>query len=125
MIDVKVNGSFKNTDSFLKKIVKQDYMSRLKYYGQKGVDLLSSATPRDTGKTANSWDYRIERYDTYTRIVWTNDNRASDGTPIAIYIQYGHMTGSNTYIQGRDYINPAMRPLFDKIANEISEEVRR
>lgn len=125
MISVKVNGSFKNTDTFLKKIIKHDYTSMLNRYGKKGVELLSSATPRDTGKTAASWYYRIENTSKGVRIVWCNNNKASDGTPIAIYIQYGHMTGSNYYVQGIDYINPALKPLFDEIAYDITREINR
>lgn len=83
------------------------------------------ATPKDTGKTSQSWSYTVSITKDSASIIWTNDNVTTDGTPIAVLIQYGHGTKSGSYVKGIDYINPAMKPIFDKIANEIWEEVTR
>ncbi len=89
-----------------------------------GVDALSAATPVDTGLTASSWGYEIHSSGATSSIVWTNSN-VNDGIPIAILIQYGHGTRSGAYVQGRDFINPAMRSVFDNIANAVWKEVTR
>lgn len=94
----------------------------LQKYGREGVRALSSATPIDSGKTANSWDYEIKQYQGGARISWTNSN-VVDGVPIAIILQYGHGTRNGGYVQGRDYINPAIQPIFDKLAKDVWEEV--
>ena len=90
----------------------------LEKYGQEGVKILSEATPVDSGKTANSWDYKIVKTKSTTTIEWINTN-VVDGVSIAIILQYGHGTENGGYIQGRDYINPIMRPLFDKLLDEM------
>lgn len=124
MVVVKHKGDFKNTEKFLQKLSKFDAMSVLKKYAQEGVAALAAATPVDSGLTARSWGYEITRTkDSYT-ISWTNTNIV-DGVPIAVIIQYGHGTGNGGWVQGRDYINPAIRPIFDKIANEAWREVTR
>ena len=89
-----------------------------------GVSALSSATPIDTGKTAASWGYEIESDDDGTRIIWTNSN-VNKNVNIAIILQYGHGTGTGGYVQGRDYINPAMQPVFDQIADAVWREVTK
>lgn len=101
-----------------------DYVNLLEKYAIKGVEALSLATPEDTGKTAASWTYDIRRTSSGLAIVWRNTNIVN-GVPIAVILQYGHATGTGGYVEGRDYINPAIRPIFDKIAKSAWEEVTR
>ena len=115
-------GNFQKTDNFLKKAKQGDYFRSLERFAQEGVDALASATPIDSGKTAASWDYTISRSKGSVSITWTNSN-INDGVNIAIIIQYGHGTRNGGYVQGRDYINPAIRPVFDKIAENVWKEV--
>lgn len=96
----------------------------LSKYGQIGVDALSSATPVDTGKTASSWSYKIKRQNGKISLEFHNSN-INKGVPIAIILQYGHATSNGGWVQGRDYINPAVQPLFDKIIEELRKEVDR
>lgn len=124
MISITCKGDFRKTETFLNKLRRQDFLSRLDEFGKKGVDALASATPTDTGATAMSWSYEIHRSTEGVSIVWTNSNMA-DGVPIAVLLQYGHGTGTGGYVEGRDYINPAIRPVFDEIANQAMEEVRK
>lgn len=98
-------------------------LSMLEKYGQKGVSLLASATPVDTGLTASSWEYRIVETDRGVKIDFINTNIQKDWAPIAILLQYGHATRNGGWVQGRDYINPAIQPLFDKLADDAWEEV--
>ena len=93
-------------------------------YGQAGVAALASATPVDTGLTAASWGYKIERAATSSKIIFTNSN-IQNGVPIAIILQYGHATGNGGWVEGRDYINPAIQPIFDAILEEACKEVRK
>jgi hypothetical protein len=123
MISVTHSGSFKNLENFLEKNEKLDIDRYLDMYGQKGVEALSEATPRDTGKTAASWGYKIIKSKNKTTIIWTNDNVVDDWYNVALMIQYGHGTGSGVYVEGVDYINPAIRSIFDKMAEEIWKEV--
>lgn len=122
MITVKAKGDFRKSRSFLEKMLNVFKAGELDKYGRMGVQALSSATPSDTGKTAKSWDYKIVRTRNGVSIYWTNSN-VNDEVPIAVILQYGHATGWGTYVKGTDYINPAMRPVFDKIANGVWEEV--
>ena len=122
MIKFTQKGDFKKTDTFLKKILKLDYKSILSRYGQKGVEALRQNTPVDSGLTANSWDYKIVENAGSVSIYWKNTN-LQDGVPIAVIIQYGHGTGTGGYVQGIDYINPALRPIFDEIAESLWKEV--
>lgn len=125
MASVKLRGNFKNTEAFLKRSLNKDYMSILHKYGKEGVDILASATPIDSGATARSWDYDIkESYKSGVTIFWTNSNVVDD-VSIAIILQYGHGTRNGGYVEGRDYINPVMQPLFDKIAEDLWREVIR
>ena len=96
---------------------RREYLNVLDEFGRDGVQALRNATPVDSGATAEAWDYEIKRTRNYTEIVWTNSN-INDGVPIAVILQYGHGTGTGGYVQGRDYINPAIRPIFDKIAEK-------
>lgn len=122
MITIKQRGDFKKTDNFLAKILKRDYVSILKKYGQEGVNALSKATPYDTGLTANSWYYEIEDTDNGLRIYWKNSN-VNKGVNVAVILQYGHGTGTGGYVEGVDYINPALKPVFQKIADGAWDEV--
>lgn len=117
MITFEQNGDFKNTERFLKKMSSVDIASALKSLAQEGVRALSAATPIDSGSTSVSWGYEITRSKTSTSITWTNSN-VENGFPVAIMLQYGHGTGTGGYVRGRDYINPAIQPVFDKIAEE-------
>lgn len=122
MISVSVKGNFKNTESFLNNIKKRAYIKSLDRYGQKGVDALAAATPRDSGKTASSWAYEVYDFGDTIKIVWYNNN-VNKWANIAVLLQYGHATRNGGYVQGRDYINPAMQPIFDQIAEEAWAEV--
>lgn len=122
MIKVTHKGSFNNTTKFFKSMKEKQYLHTLHRYGQEGVDALSAATPRDTGTTANSWSYEVRQGRNEVSIYWTNSN-APNGVPVAVLIQYGHATRNGGYVQGIDYINPALKPIFDKIANDIWKEV--
>ena len=108
-----------DTKLYLHRMKTEPYFKELAPYAELGVQALASATPVDTGKTAASWDYEIERSGAGARIVWTNTNVTRDGDPIAIMLQYGHGTGTGGYVQGRAYINPAIQPIFDEIAEEV------
>jgi hypothetical protein len=123
MISVKTSGSFNNTESFLKRS-KNFSLSSLDQYGREGVAALAAATPVDTGKTAASWDYKIKKTDGSVTITFVNNNIV-DGNCIAILLQYGHGTRNGGYVVGRDYINPAIRPVFDKIAKSAWSEVTK
>lgn len=113
---------FKNTMNFLNKLLKRKYLENLDRFGQLGVERLAAATPVDTGKTAASWGYKIQVDDKRTKITWTNSN-VNDGACVAILIQYGHATRNGSWVEGIDYVNPAMRPMFEQIANDVWKEV--
>ena len=104
-------------------MLKGDIFSGLDRYGQEGVDALANATPKESGETANSWRYRIIRKRGFVTIEWYNTH-VNDGANIAVLIQYGHGTGTGGYVQGIDYINPSIRPVFDRIADEIWKKVK-
>ena len=122
MISIRQKGDFKKTDKFLEKARQQRMAEFLAPYGRRGVELLSVSTPRDTGKTAESWDYEIVSEGGSTKLVWINSN-VNKGVNIAILLQYGHGTRNGGYVVGRDYINPAVQPLFDEIAQNAWKEV--
>lgn len=122
MFKITSKGDFSKTFKFLNKIESFSIMNALEKYAQEGVAALSSATPVDSGATANSWGYEIVSSGDRHTIYWTNSNE-NGGVLIAIILQYGHGTGTGGYVEGRDYINPAMRPIFDKIAEEAWREV--
>lgn len=123
MFGVKQRGSFKNLDKFLYTVSKGDVYSVLESLGQRGVDALASSTPVDSGITAGSWGYLIERENGKVRIVWTNSSQ-NQGLSIAILLQYGHGTGTGGYVEGRDYINPAIQPIFDDIADAVWQAIK-
>lgn len=122
MIRFESHGSLQRTEDFLTKMKSLNIRSVLEPYGKAGVDALSNATPADTGLAAQSWSYEIEKTGSGWTISWHNDN-VENGFPVAIMIQTGHGTGTGGYVPGRDYINPAMRPIFDRIANEAWKAV--
>ena len=124
MIGVTHSGSFRNTERFLKRMSRRQQFPSLDTYGQRGVDALANATPKDTRETSKRWRYTIEQDHTGITISWYNDNEEQN-VPIVILIQYGHATGTGGYVQGRDFINPVMQPLFDQIAYEIWKKVTR
>lgn len=123
-VTLKYKGELKKTRKFLTRSIKEEYLNALDQYGEAGVRALATATPVDTGKTADSWDYRITRTKTGAKIEWTNGN-VNEGVNIAVILQYGHGTRNGGYVEGIDYINPAMKPLFDKIAEDAWEEVTK
>lgn len=118
MVSFTSSGSWSRTEHFLALIQRGQFFRNLEDAGQRGVDALAAATPRDTGLTAESWSYRVEVGLGSAKIEWTNSN-INEGVPIAVILQYGHGTGTGGYVQGRDYINPAMQPIFDNIADEV------
>lgn len=122
MIRITQQGDFSKTLGFLKKLSKAQVLKILNRYGQLGVDALRAATPKRTGKTAESWGYEINANGSYAQIVWSNSNE-NQGRYIAVLIQYGHGLPQGGYVAGIDYINPAMRPVFEQIANEVWLEV--
>ena len=124
MITFRHKGNFSRTDSFLKKLRNSDYLRVLEKYGREGVAALASATPTDSGVTAASWYYTIEKTGGTTRISFGNAN-VNDGVSIAIILQYGHGTGTGGWVQGRDYINPAIQPIFDRLASDAWREVTK
>lgn len=122
LVVMKQSGSLKNFEGFLYKNRKRRLYQLLNEYGKQGVELLRDATPVDTGKTATGWDYEIEVNSQGVSLYWVNNN-VNEGVPIAILIQYGHATRSGSYVQGVDYINPALRPLFESMATKLWKEV--
>lgn len=122
LIRITSKGDFSNTFRFLNKMSKFEINKILEKYGQMGVNALSDATPVDSGATASSWGYEISLKKEGATIHWTNTHQ-NKGVYIAVILQYGHGTGTGGYVQGRDYINPAIRPVFDKIAEEAWMEV--
>lgn len=121
MISFTTKGDFRHLEKLLKNCSNGNVYQGLEQYAQKGVEALASATPIDSGKTAESWSYEIHRSGKQIEIVWTNNN-INDGVNIAVILQYGHGTRNGGYVVGRDYINPAMRPVFDEIAEAAWKE---
>jgi hypothetical protein len=122
MITFVQKGDFSNLTRFLERAKNSVHLGTLDKYGREGVAALAATTPVDTGVTANSWEYEIVRKNGAISIVFKNSN-IQNGIPIAIILQYGHATGTGGYVQGRDYINPAIQPIFDRIADEAWKEV--
>ena len=121
-ITFKHRGDLSRTRKFLNSVKSIIRFHNIESYAEEGLAALRESTPYDTGNTANSWYYEIERSHGSARIVYKNSN-IQNGVPIAIILQYGHGTGTGGYVEGRDYINPAVRPVFDKLAADIWEEV--
>lgn len=124
MISFRQKGDFSKLNKYFERVREAARIGVLDKYGREGVAALASATPVDTGVTANSWYYEIKRQNGSVSIEFKNSN-VNKGVPIAIILQYGHATGNGGWVQGRDYINPAIQPIFDKIADNAWREVTR
>lgn len=124
MIRFRQKGDFSKLNRYFERVKEAAKIGVLDKYGQAGVAALSSATPTETGLTASSWYYKITRKNDSVSIDFCNSN-VNKGVPIAIILQYGHGTGTGGWVQGRDYINPAIQPIFDKIANDAWKEVTK
>ena len=124
MIRFRQKGDFSKLSRYLERVKEAAKLGVLDKYGREGVAALSSATPVESGKTASSWYYEIKRQNGSVSITFNNSN-INKGVPIAIVLQYGHGTGTGGWVQGRDYINPAIRPIFDRIADDAWKEVTK
>lgn len=118
-------GNFSSTEKFFERCKNLFRLGILDKYGRDGVNALSMATPVKTGKTAASWRYEVTNEKGNLVLSWVNDNVSKDGTPIAIYIQYGHGTRNGGWVRGNDFINPTIKPVFDKIADDLWKEVTK
>ena len=125
MITFRQQGDFSKTTAYFERCKEAFKASTFDKYGRAGVEALESATPRDTGKTAASWSYEISHKNGSTTITFKNSNTTDYGVPIAILIQYGHGTRNGGFVEGVDYINPALRPIFEEMANDAWKEVTR
>lgn len=123
MITVSQSGSFNNIDKFINSMKQEDAFAFLDAFGREGVQALANSTPVDTGLTSISWKYEIIKNKGRYSIVWSNIN-AENGIPVAILIQYGHATKNGGWVDGIDYVNPAIRPIFEKIADQVWERVK-
>lgn len=123
MIRFEVKGSFKKTEAYLKKLSKLEVLAILDAAGREGVSALSAATPLESGLASYSWGYKVEHKGGGYSVVWTNSD-VENGFPVVIMLQYGYSTGTGGYVQGRDYINPALRPIFDKLADRVRKAVK-
>lgn len=123
MISVKTKGSFAKTENMLKRSLNYTKRINLDKYGELGVEALRKATPKDTGETSDAWYYKIENTAGKVSLTFHNSN-IQNGAPIAILLQYGHGTRNGGWVEGYDYINPALRPIFDKLAEAAWEEVK-
>ena len=121
---IECTGDLSKTMKFLNRLQNKEYLNVLAEYGKRGVEALRAATPVDTGKTRDSWYYEITQDRNKTTIAWCNSN-VNDGVVIAAILQYGHGTGSGAYVEGTDYINPAMKIIFDALADECWKEVTK
>lgn len=124
MITFEVKGSFDRSKKWLTRLERAEFYKRVSTIAAQGTSALSSATPVDSSKTAMSWSHKVTITRTSCRVEWLNSN-VNQGVPIAIILQYGHGTGTGGYVAGRDYINPAIRPIFEKIATDVWNEVTR
>lgn len=123
MLKVTVKGDFTNTSRYLEKMSHKEFLTKIMTYAEMGTDALEKYTPKDTGFTAQSWYSEIEESNDSLVIRWKNSH-INKNVPIAIILQYGHGTGTGGYVQGRDYINPALQPVFDDIVKLIQKEVK-
>lgn len=121
-ISYSVSGSFKNLESFLKHGAKVDILAIMSSHGDEGVKALSAATPIESGRAASSWGYKVTKRGPIYSITWTNDD-VENGFPVVIMIQYGHGTGTGGWVEGIDFINPAIKPTVEKIADQILRAV--
>ncbi len=121
-ITFRHRGDFSKTEKFFHRIMKRDYLNVFERYGRAGVSALAAVTPKDSGETASFWNYEISHNRTNSSITFLNEN-IQNGVNIAILLQYGHGTRNGGYVVGRDYINPAIRPVFDKMAEDAWREI--
>src|SRR5205085_12320149 len=121
-INFTTTGSWSRSESWLSRLSKGDIYKSLDSFGKLGVSALSKATPVDSGLASSSWSYNVKVSRTHASISWTNSN-AEGGVPVVILLQYGHGTGTGGYVQGRDFINPAIKPIFDQISSEVWKAV--
>lgn len=124
MITFRQKGDFSKLTNYLERLKEAANIGVLDKYGKAGVAALASATPTDTGETASSWYYEIERQNGFASIIFKNSH-VNKGVNVAIILQYGHGTGTGGWVEGRDYINPAIQPIFDKIAEDAWREVTK
>ena len=124
MITIRHKGNLSKTTQFLERAKHAVRLADLDKYGREGVATLASATPTESGLTANSWYYEIVYGKSGAKIVFKNSN-VQNGVPIAIILQYGHGTGTGGWVEGRDYINPAIQPIFNRLVDEAWREVNR
>jgi hypothetical protein len=122
-IEITVHGDWSKTENYLRKMSNTDIFASLEHFGSQGVAALQAATPVESGLTASSWSYEIKQSGGYYSIRWVNTNSVN-GVPVAILLQYGHGTRQGGYVHGRDYIMPAIRPVFDQISAEMDKVVR-
>lgn len=124
MLEIRSSGDFKKTTDWLQDLTRGDQYKLLDQFGAEGVAALSAATPKDTSETANSWYYEVTRTRGGAELTFYNRNVVG-GSPIAVLLQYGHGTGTGGYVPGRDYINPALKPIFDKAADSVWKVVTK
>lgn len=117
-------GDFSKTERFFNRALRRDYLNVLEKYGQLGVSALQEATPKDTGTTANSWDYGIEKTKSTITLYWTNSNE-NRGISIVYLLVHGHGTQNGGYIVGNDFVTPALQPIFEELADKCWKEVTR
>lgn len=122
MIKIKHKGNFNNLESFINRVIRKDYLNVLAEYGKIGVHLLSDATPKDSGETANSWNYVITSDDKTTSLTFTNSSM-NKGVSIVMLLRYGHATKNGYWVEGKNFIDPAIGPLLDSLAEETWKEV--
>lgn len=123
-IVLESRGSFRKTDNFLQTMKRKDIYKSLEHYGRMGTNGLQAATPVETGITANAWYHKVSRSGKYYSITWYNYH-VDSGIPIVILLQYGHATKNGGFVQGRDFINPVIVPLFNQISNEVWKAVQK
>lgn len=124
MISSTSSGNFENIRAFARRVRSKDIFSELDRYGKRGVEALAAATPKESGISASSWEYRVSVKGKRPSISWHNTNVDANGTPIVILIQYGHGTGTGGYVEGFDFINPVIQPIMDEIAENVWKKVR-
>lgn len=122
LISFNHKGNFNKAERFFNRALRRNYLNILERYGEMGVSALKSATPKDSGKTAESWDFGIEKGDGKVTLYWTNSNE-QNGVNIAVLLIYGHAARNGAYVEGIDFVSPAMRPIFEQIAQESWKEV--
>lgn len=124
IISVKVSDGWKKTERFFHRTLKKEYMKVLETYAEAGVQALRDATPKDSGDTAEAWGYKIESREGVTKLYFTNDNE-KNGMNIAILLIYGHGTRNGSYVQGNDFVTPALRPIFEDLADAMFREITK